>query len=94
MAELQALRRVGAAADHVLVRATDVRRHDLEDDGVRKLTSDIVGMHSGTVLENEPRVGYVLHLDVPRSAVDDGAVLISHGDPSSAEPVVAPLGEG
>src|SRR5690606_9525250 len=69
-----------AAADHVLVRAADVRGDGLEDDAVRNLPADVGGVHPRTVLELEGRVVGVDDLDLAGPRVRNCSVA-SHGSP-------------
>ena len=66
MAKDQAGRRSGSAADHVLVRTADVRRHNLDDDAVLADPADVRWMHAGPVAEFQLWVVDVLHLDMTR----------------------------
>ena len=55
-----------ATADHVLVRAADVRGNRLEDDPVVDLPADVRGVDAGSVLELEGGVVDVDDLDLGR----------------------------
>src|SRR5262249_11924690 len=74
VAQDQALGRRGAAADHVLVGAADVRREDLEDHPVLAAAADVLLVYPRPVLEDELRVVDGLHLDLAGAHLGDPAV--------------------
>src|SRR6185503_2093891 len=75
VAEDQPVGRGGAATDHVLVGAADVRRDDLEDRRVGQLPADVVRVDARAVLHLEAREVDVLHLDLAGAHVCDATVL-------------------
>lgn len=69
VAEYQAFRCGGAAADHVLVRAANVGGDGLEDDAVVDLAPDVGRVDSRAILQFEFRVRGVDQLDFARSCI-------------------------
>jgi hypothetical protein len=75
VAEHQALRGGGAAADHVLVGAADVGGDDLQDGAVRDLAADVGRVDAGAVPQLEGGVVNVLDHHLHRSLVGHCAVV-------------------
>ena len=73
--EDQPLGRGRAAADHVLVRAADVRRDDPEDHSVVALAADVLLRHTGAFLDGEAREVDGLDLDLPGAHVGNPSVV-------------------
>ncbi len=71
----QALGRRRAAAHHVLIRATDVRRDALEDRRVRQLAPHVGRVHARAVLQLERREVDVVDLDLARPHVGNSTVI-------------------
>ena len=64
----------GPPANHVLVGAADVRRHDPEDHPVRTLASDVRRVNTGTIAQFERGVVDGLDTDLVGTYVRDGLV--------------------
>ena len=82
VAEHEVGRRGRAAPDHVLVAAADVGGHDLENDAVVELATDIGRVDAGTVAQFELRVVGLVHLDLARLDVRDASVACHRKPPA------------